>query len=177
MLEFKELIRIVPLAVADSLAVEALLDQAFGSDRHQRTAYRLREGTAEVPELSFAAFDSSNLVGSLQSWPIQLNCDDGSVQSLIMVGPVAVLPELQRSGVGRSLMNHMLREADSNGVDAMTLIGDPEYYDRFFGFTTNQTQSWDVPGPVERHRLLARLSGNRLHGRRGMLGPRIAVLR
>jgi predicted N-acetyltransferase YhbS len=49
------------------------------------------------------------------------------------------------------------------------LIGDPEYYGRF-GFTAEATAGWEVPGPVERRRLLARTA----HPlpRHGMLGPR-----
>jgi predicted N-acetyltransferase YhbS len=52
------------------------------------------------------------------------------------------------------------------------LIGDPSYYERFFGFSAAHTGGWETPGPVERHRLLARLAGGRLVGRSGLLGPR-----
>ncbi|MDB5684177.1 MAG: hypothetical protein JWM75_1875, partial [Sphingomonas bacterium] len=34
-----------PIDHAAQEEVEALLDAAFGADRHQRTAYRLRQGT------------------------------------------------------------------------------------------------------------------------------------
>ena len=36
------------------------------------------------------------------------------------------------------------------------LIGDEDYYGRFFGFSATPTQRWHCPGPFERHRLLAR---------------------
>ena len=88
-----------------------------------------------------------------------------------MVGPVAVLPERQKHGIGRALMEKLVETADANGDDALMLIGDPEYYDRFFGFNAEHTGSWEVPGPVERHRLLARLTSDRLHRLKGMLGP------
>lgn len=167
------MIDIQPLAAAGHDAVEALLDAAFGKDRHGRTAYRLRTGTRAIPELSFAAFDSDTLVGTLQSWPIALTNDTSGAdpQPLIMVGPVAVLPERQRSGIGRALMEQLVRTADTNGEDALMLIGDPEYYNRLFGFNAVHTGGWDVPGPVERHRLLARLTSQRLHDVKGMLGP------
>jgi len=167
------LIDIRPLAAAMPHAVEALLDAAFGADRHGRTAYRLRIGTSAIPRLSFAAFDDGELVGTLQSWPIALTAEGPVAEShpLIMVGPVAVLPERQKQGVGRALMDHMVAAADASGDDALMLIGDPEYYDRLFGFNADHTGGWDVPGPVERHRLLARLKSDRLHGRKGMLGP------
>jgi len=51
------------------------------------------------------------------------------------------------------------------------LIGDPEYYGRHFGFIADQTANWELPGPFERRRLLARTGGRDLPYR-GMLGPR-----
>ena len=63
---------ITPLSDADPDAVEALLDAAFGMDRHTRTAYRIRSGMTAIPALSFAAFDEGTLVGTLQSWPVSV---------------------------------------------------------------------------------------------------------
>lgn len=162
-----------PLATADADEVEALLDAAFGSDRHARTAYRIRHGMAAVPALSFAAFDEGRLIGSLQTWPILLvtGAADRAFHPLKLVGPVAVLPERQRQGIGRALMECMLEAADARGEDALVLIGDADYYDRLFGFNAAHTARWQVPGPVDRARLLARLKSDRLHGLSGMLGP------
>mgnify|MGYP001160626777 FL=1 len=174
------LLDIIPIADVDPNRVEALLDAAFGTDRHGRTAYRLRAGTSAIPELSLAALEDGHLVGTLQSWPVRLTRTDGADQPMVMVGPVAVTPERQRAGIGLALMNRMIAIADANGADAMVMIGDPEYYDRLFGFNAAQTGAWEVPGPVERHRLLARLKSDRLNGLAGMLAPdpaRSAVLR
>jgi|KBSSwiStaDraftv2_1062776.scaffolds.fasta_scaffold97568_3 predicted N-acetyltransferase YhbS len=165
------LMRIQPLADVDRQKVETLLDAAFGSNRHLRTAYKLRAGSMEIPSLSFAAMEGDALIGSLQSWPIELQCENRDPEPLVMVGPVAVAPDRQRGGIGVSLMNHMINAANCLGEDAMMLIGDPEYYDRLFNFSAVHTGNWDVPGPVERHRLLARLNSTRLVGRRGMLAP------
>lgn len=166
------MIEILPLSVARHEDVEALLDEAFGPGRHTRTAYRIRAGMSPVPALSFAAFDDGRLVGVLQSWPASLTEADDTRHPLVLVGPVAVSPTLQRGGIGVALMRRMLEAADATGEDALVLIGDPEYYDRLFGFSAAETGHWDVPGPVERHRLLARLTTDRLCGLAGMLGPR-----
>lgn len=165
-------ITIVPIADAEPAAVETLLDLAFGADRQGRTAYRLREGVAAIPHLSLAAFERGALVGTLQSWPIELAQDDGSAEPLILVGPVAVMPDRQRDGLGKALMAEALRRADATKENALLLIGDPEYYDRFFSFTAEATGDWAVPGPVERHRLLARLTNGRTLPRTGILRPR-----
>ncbi len=174
------MITLAPLALADPDAVESLLDAAFGNDRHKRTAYRLREGMDAIPSLSLAAFDGDHLIGTLQSWPIELAQEDGVAEPLILVGPVAVRPDRQRDGVGKMLMEETLRRAEAAGENALLLIGDPEYYDRFFGFIAAPTAGWSVPGPVERHRLLARLTDGRILPHIGTLRarrPPNAVLR
>lgn len=142
------MIDILPLAQIAPDEVEALLDDAFGADRKTRTAYRLREGAAEIPVLSFAALDGDTLLGSLQSWPVRV-----AGYAVTLVGPVAVASQRQRSGIGRMLMAAL----DIAAGDApLMMIGDPEYYGRFFGFSADFTAAWELPGPVERHRLLAR---------------------
>jgi predicted N-acetyltransferase YhbS len=172
--EGQEVITLVPLAEIDPEAVEALLDRAFGPGRRARTAYRIRSGADPVPELSFAALDQGgSLLGTLQCWPVSLTCDGGGTLPLVMVGPVAVEPDRQQGGIGRMLMEHMLAAVpccEAEGCQALMLIGDPEYYGRFFGFTADATGGWRLPGPFEPRRLLAR--GEGVPRCAGLLGPR-----
>lgn len=154
-------------------AVEDLLDAAFGADRFGRTAYRLREGSAAVPDLSFALVEGGLLIGTIQCWPVVHQAADGAATPLVMVGPVAVRPDVQRGGHGRALMAHMLEAAETRADGALMMIGDPEYYGRFFGFDADATGAWDLPGPFERRRLLARaVNGHQLPMAAGMIGAR-----
>lgn len=163
-------ILIHPLADADPADVERLLDAAFGTDRHRRTAYRLRAGVAAIPGLSFGAFDRAELVGTLQCWPLALTAADRTATPLVLLGPVAVTPPRQKHGVGRTLMRAALAAADAGAADPLVLIGDPEYYERLFGFHAAPTQCWELPGPVERRRLLVRLTEGRTVPAGGVLG-------
>ena len=150
------------------------LDRAFGPDRHARTAYRIRAGMVAIPALSLAALEDGQLVGTIQCWPIRFTGDDGAEVPMVQIGPVAVEPARQQGGIGRALTAYALAAAEANGLaEALTLIGDPEYYGRFFGFDASLTAQWRVPGPVERHRLLAR--GAQVPGGAGVLGPRIVA--
>lgn len=154
-------------------AVEGLLDEAFGSDRFGRTAYRIRQGMDAVPALSFAAVEDGALIGTIQCWPVAHRAADGTETPLVMVGPVAVRPDVQRGGHGRALMAHMLGAAETRSDGALMMIGDPEYYGRFFGFTAEATADWDLPGPYEKRRLLARAANRHdLPTGAGMIGPR-----
>lgn len=160
---------LLPLALVAPDEVERLLDRAFGPDRHARTAYQVRGAARPIAELSFAAVDDGMLIGTVQCWPVALRSDDGATHSLVMVGPVAVDPTRQQGGIGRALTARALLAAEEAGDHALTLIGDPEYYGRFFGFTAERTGRWRLPGPVERRRLLAR--GPAVPDLPGELGP------
>lgn len=165
------MIDLMPLATRPVAAVESLLDRAFGADRRARTAYKVRGGAHAIDTLSFAAVEAGELIGSIQCWPVTLIADEGGDWPLVMIGPVAVDPGHQRNKIGRRLMTHAIAAAAETGLDqAMTLIGDPEYYGRFFSFSAERTGAWRLPGPVERRRLLAR--GDEVPAVAGALGPR-----
>ncbi|WP_447750624.1 GNAT family N-acetyltransferase [Sphingopyxis fribergensis] len=167
------MVELLPLSDIEPQAVEHLLDAAFGTDRFGRTAYRIREGVDVVPALSFAAIEDGVLIGTIQCWPVAHRGADGNATPLVMVGPVAVRPDAQRGGHGRMLMAHMLEAAETRADSALMMIGDPEYYGRFFGFDAKATGEWDLPGPFERRRLLARaVNGHTLPAGAGMIGPR-----
>ena len=82
--------------------------------------------------------------------------------------------DIEPGGIGRALMEHMLAALPgcaAEGCDALMLIGDPEYYGRFFGFTAERTGGWRLPGPFEPRRLLSR--GDKVPDCAGVLGPRV----
>lgn len=165
------MITLVPLDSIDATMIESMLDRAFGPDRFLRTAYTIRGAGEPIAALSFAAIEDGMLVGSIQCWPIAL-IQGGIETPLVMLGPVAVEPTHQGEGIGRRLMTQALDAATTLGLDgALMLIGDPDYYGRFFGFTADRTGRWSAPGPVERHRLLAR--DDTVPDTAGMLGPRV----
>ncbi|MEQ1497005.1 MAG: GNAT family N-acetyltransferase, partial [Novosphingobium sp.] len=121
---------LIPLDNVDPALVEALLDRAFEPERRTRTAYKVREGSEWLSALSFAAIDSAeHLVGTIQCWPVALTGvgGDGNAHKhpLIMVGPVAVLPEAQGLGYGQALMSAALAALDPRAPLPQVMIGDP----------------------------------------------------
>ncbi|NCU12217.1 MAG: N-acetyltransferase [Sphingomonadaceae bacterium] len=163
---------LIPLDNVDPALVEALLDRAFDSERRGRTAYKVREGTDWLPGLSFAAIDENDhLVGTIQCWPVALTDPQGRAHPMIMVGPVAVLPEHQGQGYGKALMTASLAALSPQAPLPQVMIGDPEYYGRFWGFTNEYTGRWDLPGPFEQRRLLVRCANPAVLPAQGMLGP------
>jgi predicted N-acetyltransferase YhbS len=162
---------VIPLANVEPAIIEEVLDRAFGTDRHGRTAYTIRKGTDWLPALSFAALDTDGmLTGTIQAWPVALTDASGRAHPMIMVGPVAVLPERQDQGYGRALMAALTGGLDPQAPLPQMLIGDTEYYERF-GFTNAYTGGWTCPGPWEPARLMVRTDNPAALPAEGMLGP------
>lgn len=171
---------LIPLSAVDPAMVEAVLDRAFGPDRHARTAYRIRAGMRPLDGLSFAALDEDDLlVGTIQCWPIALMTAQGTQVPLVMVGPVAVVPERQGEGFGVGLMSAMINAdarfaASTAGSLPQVLIGDASYYGRW-GFSAAATAGWRCPGPYQQDRLLALGAALSAMPAEGMLGPWIGT--
>lgn len=132
----------------DEPAIESLVDMAFGFGRFAKTAYRLREGVAAEPGLSFVADDGGETVATVRFWPIRV----GGVPSLLL-GPLAVHPSVRAKGIGRALMQKGLDEARRLDFATCILVGDEAYYRRA-GFTKLKPGSVTFPGPVDPQRIL-----------------------
>jgi predicted N-acetyltransferase YhbS len=146
--------------------IEKLLDNAFGENRMQRTAYLLRKAMPVIEHLSFAVAEEGSVIGSIQCWPVAV-----ANAPLILVGPVAVAPDRQGQGIGHRLM-HAALGALQPGDAPMVMIGDPEYYGRF-DFRAEGTGGWSLPGPWEPRRLLLRNPQSMMLPDSGMVGPRL----
>jgi putative acetyltransferase len=78
--------------------------------------------------LSLVAEIDERVVGHVAFSPVMIS---GSTKDWYGLGPVSVLPEYQKQGIGTSLINKglsMLKESDAQGC---ALVGDPNYYKRF----------------------------------------------
>ena len=59
------------------------------------------------------------------------------VLPVLNFGPLSVLPEYQRQGVGKALVQAMMERAKRLGYGAILFFGRPEYYPQF-GFKEGQ---------------------------------------
>lgn len=143
---------IVGEGAGDVEAREALLDCAMGPKRRKKSSEKLRRGRRPSEGLAFVARDPSGaIVGTVRLWDVRLG--EGGPAALLL-GPLAVEPGLKSGGIGSALMHHAVAEAVRLGHGAIVLVGDAPYYGRF-GFAADRTGSLAMPGPYERHRLLA----------------------
>jgi predicted N-acetyltransferase YhbS len=146
-------------------AREALLDRVWGPSRSEKTAERLREGRGPAAGLSLVAVHDQAFVGTVRLWHV---CA-GPGRPALLLGPLAVNEARRGMGIGASLMRRALATARRRGHRAVLLVGDAPYYGRF-GFSGEQTGALWLPGPFERHRLLAcELVPGALAGARGLI--------
>lgn len=147
-----------PQGAQDADEIETLLDAAFGPGRFAKSSYRLREGVDPIDALSFVAADNADghLMGSIRFWPILIGPNAEGVETeALLLGPLAVLPNLQRKGVGLALMKAGLDRAAALGHQLVVLVGDLPYYARV-GFSIVPQGSVDMPQPFDPSRLLWR---------------------
>lgn len=152
----------------EAAAAEALRMRVFGGIHLRKTSQRLREGRAPAEGLELVAREDGALVGSVVLWEIALGADR---RPGLLLGPLAVHPDLQGLGVGAQLMRISLAKAAERGHGAVVLVGDAPYYGRF-GFQAGLTGELALPGPYERHRFLGlELRDGWLQGAAGLVTP------
>lgn len=132
----------------DVPAREDLLDAAFGLERHEKTCERLREGREPARGLSFVAEVDGEIVGTVRLWNVKAGAYDA-----LLLGPVAVSSSHRSLGIGARLIRAALNRAATQGHEAVMLVGDAPYYERF-GFSAALVSDLDLPGPVDRARFL-----------------------
>ena len=78
--------------------------------------------------LSLVAEINDRVVGHIAFSPVTISDGTGDWYGL---GPVSVLPEYQKQGIGKSLINEGLSLLKQLGGRGCALVGDPNYYIRF----------------------------------------------
>ncbi|MHA1528969.1 MAG: GNAT family N-acetyltransferase [Alphaproteobacteria bacterium] len=148
-----EMFRVLPETPDDSFEVEMLLDLAFAPGRTALSSYQLREGVAEIAELSTIVRDEyDSVVGAIRYWPVRVGA---AGDPALLLGPIAIHPTRQGEGLGALLMMESLERARAMGWRRVVLVGDEPYYRRF-GFTREMALALDFPKPVNLNRLLAK---------------------
>ena len=90
---------------------------------------------ANALTISLVAEFGGLVVGHIAFSPVTIS--DGSL-NWHGLGPISVLPEYQKQGIGKSLDNEGLSLLKNSGSKGCALVGDPAFYQRF-GFRNNPT--------------------------------------
>ena len=113
---------------SDHAEVDAIQRAAFGGPGEAELVAVLRE--AANPQLSLVAERGGEIVGHVFFSPIEIEGPETS-PPCAGLAPLAVLPERQSEGAGSALVRAGLCESAALGWQAVFLLGDPAYYERF----------------------------------------------
>lgn len=126
---------------ADVAAVREVNERAFGQDLEARIVDALRMNGAVT--LSLVATLNDRVIGHILYSPIAVGDAMGA-----SLGPMAVLPEHQREGIGRRLIEEGRRRLEARGCPFVIVLGHETYYPRFGFIRASEhgiTCEWDVP--------------------------------
>jgi putative acetyltransferase len=111
----------------DASQVRRVNELAFEQPAEANLVDKLR--TACTDSLSFVAVDDA-VFGHILFTPVVIDSTRGRVVGMGL-GPMAVLPERQRRGIGSQLVRRGLDALRDRGCPFVVVVGYPEYYARF----------------------------------------------
>ena len=123
------MITIRPERADDSFVIQEVNIKAFGGLAEAKLVRLITERNKAF--ISLVAVSDDKIVGHILFSRVMI---DNSSFNAVGLGPVAVLPDLQRQGIGSKLVREGLALCKHAGYDAVVLVGDPAYFSRF-GFT------------------------------------------
>ena len=128
----------------DIAAIRNVNKRAFGQDQEGNIVDALRSNGAAL--LSLVATLNDQVVGHIMYSPIIVGDVTGAA-----LGPMAVLPEHQREGIGSNLIEAGTQKLRDAGYPFIIVLGHANYYPRF-GFKPATSFGikceWEVPADV-----------------------------
>lgn len=117
----------------DHAEVEAMLRSAFwdvympGCSEHY-LAHVMREHKDFIPELDLVAELDGKIIGGIMYARSALKDEQGNEREVLTFGPLGILPEFQRKGAGKALMERSFAIASEMGFEAVVIFGNPGNY-------------------------------------------------
>jgi len=117
--------------ISDEAAIEEINCRAFGSMDEAHIVQLMRQYHPSYdPRYSIVAWDGDVAVGHILGTPMQLRLMGANIRA-VAIGPVAVVPEQQKRGIGGLLLNAIHDLARQEGFALAFLYGHPTYYPRY----------------------------------------------
>jgi putative acetyltransferase len=130
----------------DRMAVRAVNRHAFGGDGEADLVERLRADGLVIASL--VAVAGGKVIGHILFSALPIEIPEGDVRAAALA-PMAVLPSHQRQGIGGALIRAGLAACRNAGIEAVVVLGHPDYYPRF-GFSADAARKLHAPfsGPA-----------------------------
>jgi len=133
----------------DYAAIQSVNDRAFGRVEEGCLVDNLRQLPEFEPRLSLIAGLGGEIIGHALFFPIYIHAEDGEEYPCLSLGPIAVIPEYQKQGIGGMLIGAGHSVALELDYTAVVLLGHPSYYPRL-GYQPAEkwhlTNPWQITG-------------------------------
>ena len=123
--------------------------QVFGKDKGPVIAKLVNDLLADetaLPILSLVAVDNDNIIGHILFTKVKVTRAENRISAQILA-PLAILPEEQKKGIGKKLINEGLRLLKKSGTELVFVLGHPTYYP-LCGFIPAGEQGFEAPYPI-----------------------------
>ena len=125
----------------DAAAIRSVHLAAFPTSSEAELVEQLRsDGDIAA---SLVAVDRGGIVGHALFSRMSVEADGQELHGWGL-GPVAVVPDRQRTGIGSALVEAGIGRAQSTGVQIIFVLGEPAYYGRF-GFDAKSAAPFASP--------------------------------
>lgn len=117
----------------DYRRVEEITRQAFyniyipGCTEHY-LVHKMRQHKDFLSDLDFVIEADGELIGNIMYTKAKLVDEAGNEKDILTFGPVCILPEYQRQGYGKKLLEHSFEKAAALGYDVIVIFGSPGNY-------------------------------------------------
>jgi len=81
-----------------------------------------------LQELDLVIEVDDKVIGNIMYTKAKLVDESGGEKEILTFGPVCILPEYQRMGYGKMLMEHSFEQAVALGYDVIVIFGNPSNY-------------------------------------------------
>ena len=81
-----------------------------------------------LPELDFVIEVDGQVIGNIMYTKARLVDGNGEEKKILTFGPLCILPEYQRMGYGKKLMEYSFKQAVVLGYDVIVIFGNPNNY-------------------------------------------------
>lgn len=81
-----------------------------------------------LPQLDLVIEVDNQIIGNIMYTKAKLVDESGEEKEILTFGPVCILPEYQRMGYGKMLMEHSFEQAVALGYDVIVIFGNPSNY-------------------------------------------------
>ena len=81
-----------------------------------------------LPELDLVIEVDNQIIGNIMYTKAKLVDESGEEKEILTFGPVCIMPEYQRMGYGKLLMEHSFKQAAALGYDVIVIFGNPNNY-------------------------------------------------